>query len=111
MVPPVGSEVVFPMVGPPMLAPVLEVGVVFIVPPVGAKITAVAEPGLPQPYPVTPTPISGQVTRPALVGADVVFTSVRLPDAAEVVVVGPVPAMALVGAKITAVPVPALPQP
>lgn len=99
------------MVVPPMLAPVLEIGVVLTVPPVGAKITAVADPGFPQPYPVTPTPISGQVMRPTLVGADVVFTSERFPDVAEVVVVAAVPAMALVGAKITAIADPGFPQP
>jgi hypothetical protein len=40
---------------------------------VGAKAIAVAEPLDPQPYPRTRMPTSGQVARPALVGAVVVL--------------------------------------
>jgi hypothetical protein len=58
-----------------------------------------------------PTPISGQVTTPAVVGAEVVLligVPARFP---EVPVVGVVFTVPLVGAKMTAVAEPVAPQP
>lgn len=104
----VGALVVLPTLVLPTVACVLVVGAAEAWAVVGAKATAVAEPGLAQPEPETPIPTSGHIEAVAEVGALVVLLTLVFPTVACVFTVGAVAAWAVVGATTAAVAEPGL---
>jgi hypothetical protein len=107
----VGVEVVLPMLMAPEPICVVAAGAVVTPALVGANRTAAADPGLPQPYPCTKIPTSGQVARLAAVGAESVLDTVVRPTVPCVFEAGARLACPAVGAKITAAAEPGGPQP